>query len=191
MTTWRGNLIPHPADTGPLVALEVSGVVARTPGGASIAFEVRGPAADIAWPAAVAPVRADGLWRHTCFECFLARPGHNAYYEWNASPSGAWAVYRFGGYRERLADPEGVTPPALVVRHGKDALRAELVLDLAGIGRLGRFDALECALAAVFEDASGGRVHFALAHPAERADFHDRRGFALTLAPTAHGAAST
>jgi hypothetical protein len=186
MSTWRGNLIPHATDSGPLAALGVAVQVARTPTGAVLAFEIRGPIDDIAWPAAAAPARSDGLWRHTCFECFLARPGHNAYYEWNASPSGAWAVYRFGGYRERLADPDRVVAPALRVRRGADALGAELTVDLAGTSRLGRQDALECAVAAVFEDRRGGRAHFALAHPGERADFHDRRGFAITLAPAPH-----
>lgn len=183
MPVAHANLIAHPTDGGPLTRLEVALSATRTPAGVSLCFDIGGPVGAIVWPAAAPPARADGLWRHTCFECFLALPGHNTYYEWNASPSGGWAVYRFGGYRERLADPEGVAAPTLARRHGDERVRVELALELGGIPRLGRRSALEFAAAAVFEDERGGRVHFALAHPGERADFHDRRGFVLTLGP--------
>ena len=42
--------------------------------------------------------------------------------------------------------------------------------------------ALDVGLAAVLEASDGALGYFALSHPAERPDFHDRRAFALTLA---------
>ena len=43
--------------------------------------------------------RTDGLWRHTCFEAFICRRATGEYWEYNFSPSGAWAAYQFSGYR--------------------------------------------------------------------------------------------
>src|SRR5579862_9201500 len=42
----------------------------------------------------------EGLWQHTCFEAFVGIPGAEPYYEFNFSPGGDWAAYRFRGYRE-------------------------------------------------------------------------------------------
>src|SRR6185295_4320038 len=44
----------------------------------------------------------DGLWRHTCFEVFVATRSR-AYREYNFSPSGEWATYAFRSYRKRIA----------------------------------------------------------------------------------------
>ena len=44
-------------------------------------------------------MRTDGLWRHTCFEAFIAAAVRPEYWEYNLSPSGAWAAYHFTGYR--------------------------------------------------------------------------------------------
>ena len=49
------------------------------------------------------PRFADGLWRHTCFEVFVARKGSRSYREYNYSPSGEWAAYEFSSYRRRGA----------------------------------------------------------------------------------------
>jgi hypothetical protein len=49
------------------------------------------------------PRFADGLWRHTCFEVFVAQKGARAYREYNFSPSGEWAAYAFSSYRQRGA----------------------------------------------------------------------------------------
>src|SRR5574340_137231 len=45
------------------------------------------------------PAHVDGLWRHTCFELFVALPGGDAYCELDFSPSGEWAMYGFVAYR--------------------------------------------------------------------------------------------
>ena len=38
--------------------------------------------------------RADALWRHTCFEAFVAPADEPGYHEFNFSPSLDWATYR-------------------------------------------------------------------------------------------------
>src|SRR4051812_17339013 len=40
-------------------------------------------------------LRTDGLWRHTCFEAFIGTRDVPDYWEYNFSPSGAWAAYHF------------------------------------------------------------------------------------------------
>src|SRR5262245_63050261 len=54
-------------------------------------------------PEVTTPARADGLWRHTCFEIFIRKPQSASYCELNFSPSGEWAAYRFAGYRSGMA----------------------------------------------------------------------------------------
>src|ERR1700733_5142479 len=44
--------------------------------------------------------RSDLLWKHTCFEAFIASADGPGYHEFNFSPSHDWAIYRFSAYRE-------------------------------------------------------------------------------------------
>ncbi len=46
--------------------------------------------------------RRDGLWQSTCFECFIKPIGSDCYWEINITPSGAWNVYYFTGYRQGM-----------------------------------------------------------------------------------------
>ena len=66
-------------------------------------FRLSGDIGALVLPAPAASVRADGLWRHTCFEAFVAAAGPREYWEFNFSPSGAWAAYHFTGYRAGMA----------------------------------------------------------------------------------------
>jgi hypothetical protein len=156
----------------------------RTESGLAVRYELSGQLTEILWPATGKADRKAELWRHTCFEAFVALPGANAYYEFNVAPSGDWAAYRFGGYRERLGDPEVATPPAIELRHGDERVVAEVGIDLRGLPRLRPGAALELGISAVLECQGGGALaYYALEHPAERPDFHDRRAFLVTLAP--------
>ena len=110
------------------------------------------------------PGFADGLWRHTCFEVFVARKGARAYREYNFSPSGEWAAYAFSSYRKRGRGK--------VVRPRWDGR-------VAAIEARGR---LKIGLSAVIEEESGALSYWALRHPPGKPDFHDRRAFALELA---------
>lgn len=49
----------------------------------------------------------DFLWENDCLECFISIDEH-AYFEVNASPNGAFALYRFDDYRT----PKQLPPPA-------------------------------------------------------------------------------
>lgn len=125
----------------------------------------------IAWPAAAGARRADDLWRHTCFEVFVATD--DGYVEYNLSPSGQWASYRFDGPRAgmRAADEEA-TVEGLDGASDLVALEARIALP-PGARRLG--------LSAVIESVDGTTSYWALAHPTDRPDFHHPDSFILDL----------
>lgn len=126
------------------------------------------------------PLRTDGLWRHTCFEAFIAGPDSPDYCELNLSPSSRWAVYRFAAYREGMAPVDGITDLRIAVRHVGETLRLDASLPLHGLP-LKREGVLRLALAAVIEEHEGRLSYWALRHPPGRPDFHHRDGFVLEL----------
>jgi hypothetical protein len=184
MPSLHADLVPHPANPRPAPVLDLAADVERTADGLELRYAVQGEIAAVRWPEPAAPWRADELWRHTCFEAFCAVPGASAYYEFNFSPAGAWAAYRFGGYRERLADPELHSAPLIALRETAGDAQLEVRLDTRDLPRLALTAPIELALAVVIEGRDHAIHHFALAHPTETADFHDRRGFLLTLPGT-------
>ncbi len=125
-------------------------------------------------PPPAPPERVDGLWQHACFEAFAAGEGAS-YCEFNLSPSGEWAAYRFETYRGGMV-PLAAAPPAISTACAPDRLELRASISLpAGARRLG--------LAAVVEEADGSKTYWALAHPAGAPDFHDPACFALDLPP--------
>src|SRR5260370_30081182 len=62
-------------------------------------FRLDGDIPRIRVPSPGAPRINTHLWQHTCFEAFIAVEGQAAYHEFNFAPSGEWAAYAFGGYR--------------------------------------------------------------------------------------------
>lgn len=127
---------------------------------------------------------ADGLWAHTCCEAFVAVAGEPGYREFNFSPSGQWAVFDFADYRQRADAAAPLPAPAIdcSAESGTLTLTARLPAALIPAAPPGRL--LMLGLTAVAEDDRGDLQYWALRHPAERPDFHDRRGFALAFAPT-------
>ena len=124
--------------------------------------------------------RADGLWRHTCFEAFLKLAGESAYRELNFSPSGEWAAYRFSGYRTgMLSDPEQ-SAPQLEVHPSADGLILDARVPLPPA--LATATALTMAIAAVVESDDGTLSYWALRHPGSQPDFHHSDSFLLELA---------
>ena len=57
-------------------------------GGLQVAFVLDGDIERVRVPSARPARVAEGLWRHTCCEIFVARPGAPGYREFNLSPSG-------------------------------------------------------------------------------------------------------
>jgi hypothetical protein len=131
-------------------------------------------------PVSGAGGRADALWQHTCFEAFVAARDAPGYHEFNFSPSGDWAVYRFSAYREEMSRAEIGRAPEISVHRRDDGLELESAVP---IGQLADLDVsrLRVALAAVIEDENGGLSYWGLQHAPGKPDFHHPNGFALEL----------
>jgi hypothetical protein len=169
----------HPRSAPPPGVAVRAGV--RRAGALDIVWEISwtsDSAGLLRFPASRLPDRRDGLWQHSCVEVFLAPAGHRSYHEWNFAPSGHWAAYTFDDYRGGMAALEVLTPPAVHWQVDDRRLQARVSVPLPAEWEA---RALQAGLAVVLEDTSGRMSHWALHHPAERADFHHRDGFILPL----------
>ncbi|WP_426016606.1 DOMON-like domain-containing protein [Brevundimonas sp. DWR2-3-1b1] len=166
----RLPLIPHPTSSPAGLTLDVE---ARRVGRVlSLEYGLAGPVEMVRWPQAKARVRTDELWRRTCFEAFVRTA--DGYVEYNVSPSGAWAAYRFDGYREGMRALE-IAPPFIVTRMapGRFGLTVDVELPEDATGAVG--------LTAVIERLDGAIAYWGLAHPSDKPDFHHPDSFALEL----------
>jgi hypothetical protein len=125
--------------------------------------------------------RADALWRHTCFEAFVAAGDARGYHEFNFSPSLSWAVYRFSAYREGMSSAEIGEAPTISVHRGVDGLELKSAVRLSDLADLHDASHLRIALAAVIEDENGRLSYWALRHAPGNPDFHHTNGFALEI----------
>ena len=178
-------LVPHAATPCEVVdTIEVQ-VTAMGGGVLELAYAVEGDPARVRLPVTALPRRVDGLWRHTCFEAFIA-PERGApvaadgpYVELNFSPSGEWAGYSFDHYRSGMRPLEELATPVITL--DRDAGGGRWSVRVAvNVGRFA-FARARLALAAVIEDAAGRLAYWALRHPSETPDFHHPAGFAADL----------
>ena len=128
------------------------------------------------------PRFARGLWRHTCFEAFIAVEGQAGYHEFNFAPSGEWTVYAFRSYRDGGTDADMTMRPDIVVRSTSSRLELDAVVRLDSLSAIHVDASLRIGVSAVIE-ASDGLSYWALRHPGDKPDFHDAGGFALLLEP--------
>ena len=174
-------LIPHPASPCPALGAILVRVSTAPDGGLDLGYVLMGAPAGLLIPAPCPAGPADELWRHTCCEAFVGVPGEAAYLEFNFSPSGQWAVYAFGDYRRRIEAYVPAATPVIDVRNLPDRLELDAHLPPALLPPA----PLQLGLTAVVEGTDGSLAYWALAHPADRPDFHLRDGFVLTLTAAA------
>lgn len=172
-------LIPHP--TTPLVAVRSLSAWVRREGPGRLALQYRLDAelARLLVPPRGAGQRTDELWKHTCFEAFVAVAGETSYREFNFSPSGDWAAYGFSAYREGMSLAQLLEPPQIEVSQGKGRLQLDARVawpeDTAA-------QILRVGLTAVIETEEGTPAYFAAKHaPGKKPDFHHPESFALEL----------
>jgi hypothetical protein len=171
----------HPGSSRAAVRRVEVDLAQPRPGMLALRYLATGAMDHVRIPAPTDPARAEGLWRHTCFEAFIGDPDGEAYREFNFSPSGQWAAYGFVGYRSGGHDIGTSEPPRLVVATGAKSLAMEVTLDLGGFGGLADDASWRLGLSAVIEDMDGTISYWALAHPPGKADFHHAAGFAVQL----------
>ncbi|MDB5451584.1 MAG: hypothetical protein JWO33_162 [Caulobacteraceae bacterium] len=144
----------------------------RAEQGLSLRYRLTGDLAALVLPEPARPERADELWRHTCFEAFVAGEGA-AYREFNFAPSREWAAYEFDGYRQGMR-PAAIDPPAIEGIRNAGALQLVTRIEVSS-------GPLSLGLSAVVEERGGRISYWALAHPPGKPDFHSPDCFALRL----------
>src|SRR6185503_15229358 len=112
----RLSLRRHPDSPCRAVASIEVDVERFHPGALVLRYAVAGRISDLLIPPATASRSADELWRHTCFEAFVLAPPDAAYYEFNFSPSTAWAAYGFSSYRSGMRIANEVPRPLIDVQ---------------------------------------------------------------------------
>jgi hypothetical protein len=145
-----------------------------------ISFLLDGDIPRIVVPAPAAPCVGTQLWRHTCFEAFIAIDGQPEYHELNFAPSGEWMVYAFHGYRDGGPLPDAMMRPQIAVRSAGSQLKLDALVRLDLLSAAHADSPLRLGLAAIIE-TSAGLSYWALRHPLDKPDFHDADGFALLL----------
>jgi len=164
------TLTPHP-DTPSAVVERITVDIGYEGLRLRLKYGVEGDTAKIRWPRSTEHGRANGLWRHTCFEAFISTD--DGYREFNFAISGQWASYSFSSYRQDMAPaPEAAERVGLEGRG--DYNDSTYVLDLPP-------SAKRLALSAVVEDIDGNISYWALAHPSAKPDFHHPDSFVLDL----------
>ena len=129
---------------------------------------------DLLIPEPADPGRADGLWKTTCAEAFVGLP-RGAYIEFNFSPSGQWAAYRFNGPRQGMRDEPAEVEVSLDL--GEDWLAIEAAVRCKALE-----PGLTLGLSAVVDERGGHKSYWALKHGGGAPDFHDRACFTARLA---------
>ncbi len=169
------ELICHPdTPSGAIDRIDVA-AARPEPGLLALRYTVSGRIAGVRIAPPAEPLRADELWRTTCFEAFVETAPGAGYYEFNLSPSTKWAAYHFTNYRESMALAE-LSPPAIITGANIAHIDLDALIYLPpseGAWRL--------ALSAVIEETNGVKSYWALAHPPGKPDFHHADGFVLEL----------
>lgn len=170
------ELICHPeTPSGAVDRIDVA-VARPQPGVLALRYTVAGRIAEVRLAPPSEPLRADELWRTTCFEAFVETAPGAGYYEFNLSPSSKWAAYHFTSYRDGMALAE-LSPPAIITGANVTHIDVDALIYLppsAGQWRL--------ALSAVIEETNGAKSYWALKHPARKPDFHHADAFVVELA---------
>ncbi len=172
-------LIAHPATPGGAID-DLRVQVARDGAGWLLRYTLTGKLARLRIPATAArPAATDGLWRHSCFECFVGGAHGTAYREFNFSPSGDWAAYAFRAERVRDSAAATLPAPRIACTHDDRTLTLDAWLPTAALPATDIETLL--GLTAVIETSDGSLSYWALHHPAPQPDFHHRAGWTARL----------
>ena len=151
----------------------ISATIERAPGILKVGYALEGDLDGLLIPVSGRVRRGAKLWQHTCFEIFISAR-MPAYHEFNFSPSGEWAAYAFGRYREATQDL-AVDAPSVSALKGAGGLKLNAIIPLRDNA------GFSVALSAVVESKSGALSYWALKHPPGKPDFHHPDSFSLKL----------
>lgn len=168
----------HPA-SAPTPPLEVGATIDWDENGAlKLEYGLWGMLAAYLIPQKSTPRREEGLWQHTCLECFVLGEDAPAYREFNFSPSGAWQAYHFSRYREGTELTSNTAPDSLQLC--LDTNRLSVDCSIPGC-LLPPGKALRIGLSVVMEDCTHRLSYWALCHGSGKPDFHHPDTFIQTV----------
>ena len=170
-----------PFDHAPL-SFQVTARAERQGSILSLTFSLTDTNHDVIWPEQHEPMQQDYLWESTCFEAFIKAANRTDYFELNLAPSLAWNLYHFDHYRSPKQMPPRRLPAAKLSAFSIEGHSLRVSLDL-GLLNLTHQE-IHLGLTAVIKTPSA-RHYLAIHHPAAQADFHDARGWTITLLPDA------
>ncbi|MEO1404099.1 MAG: DOMON-like domain-containing protein [Cyanobacteria bacterium J06635_1] len=177
MTIHRFSLKPF-QNKSPNVAIQ--GTLSRHHNRLTISYEIAGGLAHlIIPPPADVPTRQDDLWQTTCLEFFIGPKHHTPYWEFNLSPSTHWNIYRFDSYRQGMRLESAISVLPFEVHQFANIFQLILSVDLSPI--VATDQVLQMAIACVLQSTKGNLTYWALQHPGNEADFHNRQGFTIDL----------
>lgn len=126
------------------------------------------------------PQQQDELWKHTCFEFFLAPLDEPSYWEFNLSPSHHWNCYRFTNYRQgMMTETAWDTSPFQIEDLNNGDQGISFGINLKAL--ISEKKSLQLGLSTVVETKSGSVSYWALKHPGPTADFHQRSSWLINL----------
>ncbi|MFA7348638.1 MAG: DOMON-like domain-containing protein [Desulfurivibrionaceae bacterium] len=174
MTTF--SLHPFPGqDPGGVI---IQGSIERTGQSLALSFLLQGNLRDLVLPPTAERQRCDNLWQSTCLEMFWAEEGQKNYWELNLASSGAWNLYAFTDYRTGMRREERIAEPLITMQATPDTFSLAAEVE---IGDLRTRLPLRVGICAVLLHRDNRLSYWALAHPAERPDFHTPQAFLLRV----------
>ena len=185
------SLVRHTASPTSAVCSIKAEISTTSDGALRLQYLLEGELEQLAIPAGVSSVRADELWRHTCFEAFIAASSSSAYCEFNFSPSTQWAAYGFTRYRQEMTPLECGASLPVEVRCSDGRLELEATITCMALRALSGDGDIRLALAAIIKEKQGRLSYWALAHPSSSPDFHHPGSFTLHLQRPVAGAPPT
>lgn len=160
------ELIQHPA-TAAKFMVNVAATLERRNDELHLVYGVEADPANLLLPPPAKPYRTDELWLSTCFELFITSD-EGSYLEFNFSPSGEWAAYRFDSYRGDMQNLSLDEPPSILCTNEGNGILLIVRVRLRDLRRDARV-----GISAIIEEVSGAKSYWALAHPPGAPDFHD------------------
>ncbi|MEM9163202.1 MAG: DOMON-like domain-containing protein [Cyanobacteria bacterium P01_F01_bin.4] len=179
MTIHRFSLTPFQSEHS-IPNVEIQGTLSRHHNRLTISYEIAGEIDNwVIPPLADVPTRQTHLWQTTCLEFFLGPKGQSPYWEFNLSPSTDWNIYKFERYRQGMRPESAIAVLPFEVHRFANIFQLILSVDLSPL--VAAEQGLEMGVASVLQSIEGDLTYWALHHPGDEADFHNREGFTIEL----------
>lgn len=137
-------------------------------------FVIKGGLDEYLFPQKSKQIRANELWKATCFELFLANGQKEDYYELNFSSSLAWNFYYLSAYRAEVQEVELLSEPKIETHIKEDAFQISFELEVEAC-LLEQFDIYN--VTSILLTQENERTFWSEKHLTVVPDFHHRDNF--------------